>query len=52
MSHNEVFEIDEQPSWGLNWHLPWRLLAAVAIAVVELTAHPALGIVIWLERER
>jgi len=47
MSHNEVFQIDEQPSWGLNWHLPWWLLAAVAIAVAEWTAHPVLGVVIF-----
>ena len=43
----EVFEIEPQWSDGWHWPVPWWLLAAIAVAVAELTAHPALGVVIF-----
>ncbi len=42
----EIFEI-EPTSSGRHWHIPWWLLLAVAIAVTELTAHPAIGVSVF-----
>ncbi len=46
----ESAEVDENEIRRSDWWrvpIPWWLLAAIAIAVAELTAHPALGVVIF-----
>ena len=42
----ELFEIESADSGGLLTHLPWWLIAAVAFAVAELTAHPSIGVIV------
>ena len=39
-----MFEIEPAESGGLLAHLPWWLILAIAFAVTELTAHPAIGV--------
>ena len=50
MSHNtcihETFEIEPVAGRTWNWHMPWWLLAALAFALIELKAKPAVGVMI------
>lgn len=41
-----MFEI-EPTSDGRHWHIPWWLLLAIALFVAEMTAHPAIGVVVF-----
>jgi len=42
----ELFEIESADSDGWLMHLPWWLIAALAFAVAELTAHPSIGVIV------
>lgn len=42
----EVFEIEPSNDDGISFHLPWWLIATAAFVVTELTAHPAIGVIV------
>ncbi len=50
MSHNantyESFEIEPVAGRTWNWYVPWWLLAALAFALIELKAKPAVGVIV------
>ena len=50
MSHNshanETFEIEPVAGRAWDWQVPWWMLATGALAVIELKAAPAVGVMI------